>query len=503
MTLLLIKSQYKEKMPLEIPKNEVLNRIRFENPWWISGKIDDDFAAMTPRPYIELFKSLIESDVRRAVVLSGPRRVGKTVMLHHTIRHLLLQGVDPKKILFLTVESPVYNNLSLEKLFDYAKEAAGVENDSGFYVFYDEIQYSKNWELSLKTLVDGYRKDRFAASGSAAAALLRGSTESGAGRFTNFMLPPLTFYEYISLLNLDRLVKSTRIDWEGNSCDWYETSDLKEFNRRFIDYVNFGGYPEAVFSESVRSNPGRFIRQDVIDKVLLRDLPCLYGIKDTTELNSFFTTITYNTGSEFSYEKLSKSSRISKNSIKKYVEYLEAAFLIKKVRRIDQSGKRLKRDNFFKIYLTNPSLRCALFAPATATDEMIGSIVETAIFSQWAHRLSFEPMYARWHGGEVDLVGLGEKNLQSRWAVEVKWSNRFFESPEKLKSLVKFCSENNLKNSVATTIDKTGAKTVGDLTINFIPSAVFAYNLGFNSSRLNRDRLGSSLLFIPIFRQYS
>ncbi len=481
-------------MPFKIPKNEVLNRIRFENPWWISGRIDDDFAAMSPRPYIELFKSLIESDIRRAAVLSGPRRVGKTVMLHHTIRHLLRQDTDPKKIIFLTVESPAYNNLSLEKLFNYAKEAAGIENQSGFYVFYDEIQYSKNWEVELKTLVDGYRKDRFIASGSAAAALKRGSAESGAGRFTNFMLPPLTFYEYVSLLKLECLVKPERIDWEEISYKWYEASDIKEFNRCFIDYINFGGYPEAVFSETVRSNPGRFIRQDVVDKVLLRDLPSLYGIKDTTELNSFFTTISYNTGAEFSYEKLSKSSEISKNSIKKYVEYLEAAFLIKKVRRIDQSGKRLKRDNFFKIYLTNPSLRCALFAPATATDDMIGSIVETAIFSQWALRPSFESMYARWHGGEVDLVGLSEKNLKPNWAVEIKWSNRFFANPEKLNSLVKFCSENNLKNAVATTIDKTGEKTVGDLTVHFIPAAVFAYNVGFNYLRLNRDRLASSLL---------
>src|SRR3989338_2986314 len=87
----------------EISKDQVLDRIRFENPWWIEGKIESDYNEMPRRLYFELFKSLVkERDVRRAVVLMGPRRVGKTVMLYHMVQELIENGVNPKKIPFIT-----------------------------------------------------------------------------------------------------------------------------------------------------------------------------------------------------------------------------------------------------------------------------------------------------------------------------------------------------------------------------------------------------------------
>ena len=376
----------------KISLDQVLNRIKFENPWWVSGHIDPDYDEMPRRLYFGLFKPLVyEEEVRRAVVLMGPRRVGKTVMLFHVVEDLIQNGVDPGKIIFITIENPIYNNLSLEQLFINAKKAAGKEDSLGWYVFFDEIQYCKNWELHLKSLVDSYRNDKFIVSGSAAAALKYASIESGAGRFTDFILPSLTFYEYISLKGLERIIIKTNIRRNEEEIEFYTSNHLNEFNKYFVDYINFGGYPEVIFSKKIQENPGRYIRQDIVDKVLLRDLPSLYGIADTIELNSLFTNIAYNSGEEFSMESLSNSSQVPKNTLRKYIEYLEAAYLIKRVKRIDQSGKRFKRDNFFKIYLTNPSLRTALFSPLTATDEMIGNMVETSVFAQWMHREWFTP----------------------------------------------------------------------------------------------------------------
>ncbi|MDO3624660.1 hypothetical protein Q3A68_00535 [Mucilaginibacter sp. BT774] len=40
--------------------------------------------------------------------------------------------------------------------------------------------------------------------------------------------------------------------------------------------------------------------------------------------------------------------------------------------------------------------------------------------------MNFTPWYARWKDGEVDLVGLDDKKLKPKWAVEIKWSNRPF-----------------------------------------------------------------------------
>ncbi len=463
-----------------ISENQVLERIRIENPWWKTGSISKYFNEMRRRLYFDLFQDLILlKEVNRATVLMGPRRVGKTVMLHHLVQEIIESGADPGKVIFITIENPVYNNISLEQLYLLGKKAIGRESDEdGWYVIFDEIQYLKDWEVHLKSLVDSYRNNKFVVSGSAAAALKFASQESGAGRFTDFMLPPLTFAEFIHLKDLDRIIKPIELIWKGQKNPFYTSTHMDEFNSHFLNYINFGGYPEVIFSKEIQEEPGRYIKQDIVDKVLLRDLPGLYGISDTRELNSLFTTIAYNSGNEFSLESLSQASQVPKNTLKRYIAYLEAAFLIKIVKRIDQAGKRFKRDNFFKIYLSNPSIRSSLFSPLSSTDEFMGNMVETTIFSQWMHRDWFTPFYARWNKGEVDLVGLDAGNLHPLWAVEVKWSNRYHEKPKELKSLLKFCSENGLSHPIVTTINKEDIKKVNGINIQFLPSASYAYTVG-------------------------
>jgi predicted AAA+ superfamily ATPase len=472
----------KKKELIPISDDLIISRLQFENPWWVSGAIDGDYNNMNRRLYSALFEPLVEeTSVKRAVVLMGPRRVGKTVMMHHAIQHLLESGTPQKKICFINIENPIYNNISLERLFALARRAVADAETKDWFVFFDEIQYLKDWEVHLKILVDSYPRTKFIASGSAAAALRMKSKESGAGRFTDFMLPPLTFNEYISLKGLDSLIIPSQIDWGGNLTRFYTTIDIKQLNTHFIDYLNYGGYPEVIFSDTIRANPGRYIRSDIVDKVLLRDLPSLYGIQDVQELNSLFTTLAYHTGNEVSLEALSTASGVEKYLLKKYLEYLEAAFLIRRIHRVDDSAKKFQRANFFKIYLTNPSLRSALFSPLQATDDQIGNVVETAIYAQWMHREWFTPWYARWNKGEVDMVGLDDKKLKPQWALEIKWSNRFFNYPRELKSLLAFCKKNKLKSAMVTTLDKEGKKEIDGITLYFVPASVYAYVVGNNT----------------------
>jgi hypothetical protein len=176
----------------------------------------------------------------------------------------------------------------------------------------------------------------------------------------------------------DELIETNIHDFEDSSypSKKYEfvSKDIAQLNENFVHYLNFGGYPEAVFSETIRQDPGQYIKSDIIDKVLLRDLPSLYGISDIQELNRLFTTLTYNSGNEVSLEGLSQSSGVSKNTIKRYLEYLEAAFLIRRVERIDQNAKKFKRAVCFKVYLTNPSMRAALFGQLDADSKAMGGI---------------------------------------------------------------------------------------------------------------------------------
>lgn len=463
-----------------------MERLRFENPWWTSGGIETDYEQMPRRLYFDLFYELAaQTDINRAVVLMGPRRVGKTVMMQHTISRLIANGVDPRKIVFINIENPIFLNIGLDQLFTFSRQAVASSETNGWYVFFDEIQYLAGWELHLKVLTDSYRQTRFVASGSAAAALKLKSRESGAGRFTGFMLPPLTFHEYIHLKKLEHLIIPSQIEYRGEPIGFFDTTHIRELNLEFVNYINFGGYPEVIFSNQIRANPGRFIRSDIIDKVLLRDLPSLYGIENVQELNKLFATIAYNSGAEISYQSLANSSGLNKKTLHNYLTYLEAAFLIKIVHRIDDGAKRFKRADVFKVYLTNPSLRSALFAPLQPTDDEMGKMVETTIFSQWLHREWKIPVYARWtkgrFQGEVDMIGLDEKNQAVSWALEIKWSNHYVQNAQKLISLFAFCLNNGLKDALTTTIDVKTTKTYKGLAIHFIPSALYAYTIGYNT----------------------
>jgi uncharacterized protein len=466
-----------------IPTEKIVERLRYENPWWVNKQIPEAYSSMAKRLYFSVFYPyVIEKSIRRALVLMGPRRVGKTVMLFHSIQELLSDNITPQKIFFVGIDNPIYVHLSLEDILNLCKQSLNLEHLNGCYVFFDEIQYLKDWERHLKVLVDSYPDTKFIVSGSAAAALKWHSTESGAGRFTDFMLPPLTFQEYIHLKKMNHLMYDGQLNYGDTHIPYCLTHDVKVLNKEFVHYLNFGGYPEVVLNEKIQSDMGRYVKNDIVDKVLLRDLPSLYGIKDVQELNRFFTYIAYNTGNEFSYESMSRESSIQKDTLKKYLEYLEAAFLIKVLNKVDLNAKRLKRITSFKVYLTNPSLRTALFSPISETDREMGNMVETAVLSQWMHHEKLELTYARWKEGrkegEVDLVLVDEKKYKPIWGVEIKWSNRYFDRPNELKSLLHFCKTNLLKKALITSIDQTGVKQMYEIAFSFIPTSVYCYNIG-------------------------
>jgi uncharacterized protein len=461
---------------LPYSSEQVMDRLRFDNPWWVTRQTGIFYKEMQPRQYFELFRPLVmETSIRRALVLMGPRRVGKTVMMHHSIQQLLDDGQDPLKIAFISVETPIYNGMGLEALFGMCRKVTHQDSTAGWYIFFDEVQYLKDWEIHVKSLVDSYPNCKFIVSGSAAAALKYKSQESGAGRFTDFMLPPLTFSEYIALKKLDGLLHVAGKSVDGSLPTLFTTHHIQELNRHFLDYINYGGYPEVIFSPIMQQDPGRYIRNDIIDKVLLRDLPMLYGIRDVQELNALFTSIAYNSAGEVSLDDLSKQSGVQKITIKKYLEYLEAAFLIKVVHKISNKPKHFQRATQFKIYLTNPSLRTALFTPILQTDPFIGNMIETAVIGQWLHQDRFTPYYARWQKGEVDLIRLDERVFQPLWALEIKWSNAFFEKPGDLKPLLQFMDDNQMKQAVVTTLDKEMIKEVEGRALQFIPASLYAY----------------------------
>lgn len=456
----------------DVSNQQIAIHLKRLNPWWSGAGMDTETLKLRPRAYLDPVRQLLlEPDLRRAVVLLGPRRVGKTILIRHLIADLLLKQEKPAhRIAYVEMDHPLLHGQSLEALIHQIEEAT--PGDAGMrYLFFDEIQSYKDWEKHLKPLVDHRPDLRILVSGSAAAALKRQSTESGAGRFTDFLLPPLTFSEYLSLRPETPAIHE-------ESPGLYATEDIGRLNEQFVEYVNFGGYPELALSSTVRGNPERFVKSDIVDKVLLRDLPQLYGIKDIQELNSLFTLLAFNTAEEVSLEQLSQRSGVGKQTIQKYIEYLEAAFLIKRVFRVDQDGKRYQRERNFKVYLTNSAMHTGLFGTKLPDDTEFGHLVETALFAQRFHE-NARLHYARWgtDDNEVDLVE-SSLSLKPVAALEIKWSDKYADKPELLKGLMKFVHNNKLLVAWATTRSRISQIVADGKKIRQWPAAVLAFHYG-------------------------
>src|SRR5262245_29374656 len=128
---------------LNISKEQVLSRVRFENPWWTSPhRIAPHFQGMKRSAYFPMFARLVEEvRLERAMVLMGPRRVGKTVLMHDMTQKIVDEGVKPRRICYFSVEQPIYIGLGLDELFAHAREAVGASQTTSFYVFFGEIHY--------------------------------------------------------------------------------------------------------------------------------------------------------------------------------------------------------------------------------------------------------------------------------------------------------------------------------------------------------------------------
>jgi uncharacterized protein len=467
---------------LQISLQDVASRLGQDNPWWEAGSSHrTDYFTSVRRDYFAAFYDIATAiDVRRAAVLLGPRRVGKTVMLLQMIDELLVSGNDPTKILYASIDAPVYAGIPLENYLNHLLDLNNNSPNGTYFVIFDEIQYLKNWEVHLKDLVDRFPNVKFVASGSAAAALRLKSRESGAGRFSDFMLPPLSFLEFVKFVHADNLL--TYVD------ETYFCNEIEKLNDVFIDYLNFGGFPELAINKKIRTQMDQFIKNDIVDKVLLKDLPNLYGIQNIQELNKLFSFLAYNTGQEASLEAISQNSGLSKPAINNYIEYLKSAFLICTLLKLPSTSKGILRQRNFKPYLTNPSMRSALFGKVKREETaVVGHLAEAAILSQWNHivRENFNYYYRDKYGNEIDLISVKYGGFDPRHALEIKWSDNI--NQDDVKPDLFFAKKYGL-DRVTFTSKTRNSRTVHDgITIYQMPTSWYCLNLGAQTSRAAID----------------
>ncbi|TYB89344.1 MAG: DUF4143 domain-containing protein, partial [Kosmotoga sp.] len=190
-----------------------------------------------------------------------------------------------------------------------------------------------------------------------------------------------------------------------------------------------------------------------IERVLLKDIPTIFGNVDTLKLLSTFAILAESAGNKVNFTKISNSLNLKVSTVLKYTDYIKSAGLMHFIQRMSKSV-RTRRNIMPKVYLAHPSIAGAF--SEVKLDK--GILVENAI----ANHLKDDIYY--WEGKkEVDFLADG-------MPIEVKYSNKHELALKNIKELSKYIE---FKKAVVITRDTLKKETTDDKVIFFIPAAVF------------------------------
>ena len=432
---------------LTISEENLFQRLAFDNPWWkFTSASEIKFRRPAKRVFFAPFFSSVEKvdasgQFVGLVVLAGPLRAGKTVMVRQTVARLIEKGVSPSSVCYCSMALPTLAEAGPENLLRVFSSRYGHGRESGLFLFFDEVQYIKDWRKKLTALAEAWPKARFVAAVSSISPALTTGGTSANGRVSTFQLPPLTFLEFLRFRKTEDILFGTATAAGGAekpaNAMVLAPGALTALNDEFHRYVNFGGFPDGVLGRGADVGGGgpspAFIRDVLADGVLHKDLAGLHGINDTRELNRLFALLARNTALEVSIEELAKAVGVAKNTLRKYLDYLESAFLIRRLPRLDRHAKRFQRAVAFKVYLTSPCLYAALFGPVSADDKVFPRLAETALVSQWLGSRTKPGVpgardalaYASWRGGAIDLLAIDRKSGKPDRVYELDWGDEY------------------------------------------------------------------------------
>ena len=466
-------------------RERILKVLNAYNPWWKTGTTNPSLTKTYKRfAYYDAMNKLDNTDIRRTVFLTGTRRVGKTTIQYQMIDELLKQGVPARKILFVSLDHPMLKLSAFNDVLECYHENVYADND--VYYFFDEIQYAQDWDRWLKTIYDMNPETRIVATGSASPALMKGSTESGAGRWSVISVPTLSFYEYCELIGVvkpdfDSQLKITSFLNMSRLEQTNTMLKLSDIQKHFNRYLQVGGFPELALSDN-DVIAQQVMREDVVDKVLKRDLPSLYNIRNSTELERIFLYLCNVSSEVVSIDALAKElNGVSRPTVENYIRYLESANLIYQSWPVNMAGKKVLKAKP-KIYIADAAIRNAVLMDddmLTNATEM-GKIVETAVYKHLAafyYQKSTSVGYYR--GGkknkEIDVV-VEYPNIKNL-LVEVKYRE---EAPIPDDSAIcELCSSASAAIIITKRQDDYGIHNAPDGTKMIrIPAFAFLYLLG-------------------------
>ena len=332
---------------------------------------------------------------KNAVFLYGPRRSGKST----EAKRLLGKCGKGAKTRYVNLEDPALEGLLGVGLLDGFSEGLG-RND---VLVLDEVQLVPLWEKWVRRAVD-LRQCGLIVSGSSAKLLSGEFATSLGGRGVGFQVLPLSFREFSCL--------------RGKNLE---------------SYLDIGGYPEAVLSPEKKDK----LMESYFELALMKDIVSRYRLKSAAELRTLALYLITNSGKLTSLKQIRSVLGLSYDTARRFIDYLESAFLIFQVPYFSYSMKdSLARQR--KVYAWDAGMQSYASKSFSAD---LGRKAEAAVACELKRR-GYELYY--WRGkNEVDFVA---RKLLGLTPINVTYSERIAGREE--AGLAEFCSMNKAKKAV-------------------------------------------------------
>lgn len=347
-------------------------------------------------------------NLRRAVrpgkvaVLYGARRTGKTTLLHEFLEtvetpYLLVSGED------ITVQNYLASR-SIEKL----KAFVGKNQ----LLIIDEAQQIPGIGLNLKLIVDHIPDIKVIATGSSSFDLARNIGEPLTGRMTTLKLYPLAQMEI------------------GGIEQRHQTKANLE--SRLI----FGSYPEVVLTPDNRDRE-QYLKETVA-AYLYKDILELDGIRHSGKINRLLQLIAFQIGREVSYTELASSLGMSKNTVERYLDLLEKAFVLQKLSGFSRNLRSEITKNCRYYFLDN-GIRNALinnFNPLQLRDD-VGRLWENYLVLERLKMQAYLGQQANnyfWRTYRQQELDFVEERGGNLFGYEIKWGQARVKPPTEWQS---------------------------------------------------------------------
>ncbi len=318
------------------------------NYWWSRGCVPPEFMDCVERGLLKEIKEVI--DQPQMVLIEGPRRVGKTSLFYQIIDYLIKEGVEPKRIFYLSLDDPL---LVKERVFEDIVEFIGIylakravrDLSSRVYLLLDEVTHIDGWEFYLKRYYDQKYPFKFFVSSSSSTFLKKRSKESLAGRVISYQLFPFSFVEFLRLKTAFSkpipFYESLSGLWEEAFEDWDQAAIYKELSQLRLEFSFFeeevkqsltsylleGGFPEFLSLKEGKVKD-RYFWDNVAERVVYRDIPEIFGVEDRELLQKTLIYSIENAGQMLNTVNIANSFGTSRQTISLYLYYLCCGLLI-------------------------------------------------------------------------------------------------------------------------------------------------------------------------------